>query len=87
MYANVVPFKRPTKNEAIGPQKVQFKPEAIDGDGDGFVQDGTEFERPIEELAVNPKKKVRKAAESVEVEPSSEVDDSLHIDDTMDSEV
>lgn len=24
-----------------------YKPDAIDGDGDGFVQDGTEFERPV----------------------------------------
>jgi hypothetical protein len=24
-----------------------YKPNAIDGDGDGFVQDGTEFERPV----------------------------------------
>jgi hypothetical protein len=25
----------------------QFNPEAIDGDADGLVQDGTEFERPV----------------------------------------
>ena len=33
---------------------VKFNPEAKDGDGDGMVQDGTEFERPIEDLAVDP---------------------------------
>lgn len=27
---------------------VTFDPNAIDGDGDGIVQEGTEFERPIE---------------------------------------
>lgn len=32
----------------------EFNPEAKDGDGDGIVQEGTEFERPIEELEVNP---------------------------------
>jgi hypothetical protein len=26
-----------------------FDPDATDGDGDGFVQDGTPFQRPIEE--------------------------------------
>lgn len=26
-----------------------FDPEATDGDGDGFVQDGTPFQRPVEE--------------------------------------
>tara|TARA_R110000796_G_scaffold148762_6_gene265648 strand:- start:784 stop:1233 length:450 start_codon:yes stop_codon:yes gene_type:complete len=31
-----------------------FKNDAIDGDGDGFVQDGTEWERPVEEVAVEP---------------------------------
>jgi hypothetical protein len=83
MYAYRKPFTRPSKNEAVGPQKVQFNPKAIDGDADGYVQDGTEFERPVEEVAVNPKKKVRKAAESVEVEPISEVIDSSDVDDTM----
>lgn len=32
----------------------EFNPNAIDGDGDGMVQDGTEFERPVEEVAVEP---------------------------------
>ena len=27
-----------------------FNPEATDGDGDGMVQDGTQFERPADEL-------------------------------------
>jgi hypothetical protein len=26
-----------------------FDPEATDGDGDGFLQDGTPFQRPVEE--------------------------------------
>tara|TARA_R110000822_G_scaffold90073_5_gene208358 strand:+ start:7903 stop:8394 length:492 start_codon:yes stop_codon:yes gene_type:complete len=32
----------------------EFNSSARDGDGDGIVQDGTEFERPIEELLVAP---------------------------------
>jgi len=35
--------------EPIIEPKVTFDPEAIDGDKDGFVQDGTEFQRPVEE--------------------------------------
>ena len=29
--------------------EVTFDPEAVDSDKDGFVQDGTEFQRPVEE--------------------------------------
>ena len=29
--------------------EVTLDPQATDGDKDGFVQDGTEFERPVEE--------------------------------------
>lgn len=29
----------------------EYKEDAIDGDGDGLVQDGTEWERPVEEVA------------------------------------
>lgn len=29
--------------------EVTFDPRATDGDKDGFVQDGTEFQRPVEE--------------------------------------
>jgi hypothetical protein len=32
----------------------EFNPEAIDGDNDGLVQEGTEFERNVDELEVNP---------------------------------
>jgi hypothetical protein len=35
----------------------EFNPEAVDGDGDGLVQEGTEFERfaePVEEVAAEP---------------------------------
>ena len=28
---------------------VEFKSDAVDGDGDGFVQDGTPFQRPVKE--------------------------------------
>lgn len=30
----------------------EFNPDARDGDGDGLVQDGTEWERPVEEVSV-----------------------------------
>jgi hypothetical protein len=30
----------------------EYKEDARDGDGDGFLQDGTEFERPVEETTV-----------------------------------
>lgn len=33
-------------------KKSEYKPEAYDGDNDGLVQDGTEFERPEAEEAV-----------------------------------
>jgi hypothetical protein len=32
----------------------EFNPDATDGDGDGLLQDGTEWERPVEEAAVEP---------------------------------
>lgn len=32
----------------------EFNPNATDGDGDGLVQDGTLWERPVEEAAVEP---------------------------------
>lgn len=32
----------------------EFNPDAIDGDGDGMVQDGTKWERPVEEASVMP---------------------------------
>ncbi len=28
--------------------KVVYNPDAVDGDGDGLVQDGTEFQRPVD---------------------------------------
>ena len=61
MYSYRKPFTRPTKTEVKGPQKKRtkkvaapvvvepaFNPEATDGDGDGLVQDGTIWERPVE---------------------------------------
>ncbi len=43
-----------SKNEIVieespAPAKDEFDPNAKDIDGDGFVQDGTEFQRPVEE--------------------------------------
>jgi len=34
--------------EAVVPE-VTYDPNATDGDKDGFVQDGTDFQRPVEE--------------------------------------
>jgi hypothetical protein len=42
----------PAKTQSVEvkePAKVEFDPEATDGDSDGFVQDGTPFQRPVEE--------------------------------------
>ena len=33
---------------------IEFNPEATDGDGDGILQDGTPFERPVEDQLVDP---------------------------------
>ncbi len=35
--------------EPITEPEVTFDPKATDGDKDGFIQDGTEFQRPVEE--------------------------------------
>jgi len=35
-------------------EKEGYNPDAKDGDGDGKVQDGTEFERPVEEPTPEP---------------------------------
>lgn len=37
------------------PVRGAYKPGAIDGDGDGRVQDGTKFERPVGQKAVKSK--------------------------------
>lgn len=42
------PVEEPKVEEPIEAPK-GFKPNAKDGDKDGFVQDGTPFERPVEE--------------------------------------
>lgn len=44
----VKPVEEPKVEEPIEAPK-GFKPDAKDGDKDGFVQDGTPFERPVEE--------------------------------------
>ncbi len=50
------PVVEPVKEEPIVEAVVEpvieaegFDPEATDGDGDGFVQDGTPHQRPVEE--------------------------------------
>jgi hypothetical protein len=35
--------------EAVVEETVAFDPDAVDTDGDGFVQDGTVHQRPVEE--------------------------------------
>lgn len=39
--------KEETKEEPKEETKQQYKPDAIDGDKDGLVQDGTPFQRPV----------------------------------------
>ena len=43
------PVKVEEQTKIEEPAKVEFDPEATDDDGDGFVQDGTPFQRPVEE--------------------------------------
>lgn len=47
------------------PSPKGYNPNAIDADGDGIVQEGTPFERPV--------KKAKKAVKEVVAEPSIEV--------------
>lgn len=58
----------------------EFNSSARDGDGDGIVQDGTEFERPIEELLVEPEAP-EEVVEEVVVEetPKAEEEDSSFV--------
>lgn len=42
----------------------EFNDKAKDGDGDGFVQDGTEWERPVEEVSVEPETNEEPAEEA-----------------------
>lgn len=56
--------KAATKKKVTPKAKSSFKPDAKDGDGDGFVQDGTSWARPAAitetvkiDVAVAPKKK------------------------------
>ncbi len=44
----VEPTPEPTP-EPVKEEVVEFNPEAVDGDKDGLVQDGTIHERPVEE--------------------------------------
>jgi hypothetical protein len=62
----------------------EFKADALDGDGDGFVQDGTEWERPAvsndlsqEESLVTPEEVKEDVVEEPEAEtPAVEEEDS-----------
>lgn len=56
----------------------EFNPEAIDGDNDGIVQEDTEFERPVEELEVNPVEEAPVVApEVLEDAPVAETTDEV----------
>ena len=39
---------KPVVEAKIKAEEVAFDPNAKDGDGDGFVQDGTKWQRPVE---------------------------------------
>lgn len=50
----VDPAAEPTPEPEPAPKKkksskADYKPDAVDGDGDGLVQDGTPFQRPVGE--------------------------------------
>lgn len=47
-------INKPKKAVSKKVQKpVEFKEDAIDGDGDNVVQEGTEHERPVQEITTN----------------------------------
>jgi len=46
--APVVEITELSAPEAVAEKKEVFNPNARDGDGDGLVQDGTIYERPVE---------------------------------------
>lgn len=43
----------------VGLSTGEYNPNAVDGDGDGLVQDGTRFERPAKETRVSGAKETR----------------------------
>lgn len=43
----VVEAPKPVKAKAKPKKKEAYKADAVDGDGDGLVQDGTAFQRPV----------------------------------------
>jgi hypothetical protein len=51
-----------------------FNPDAMDGDGDGIVQEGTPFERSIEEIEVNPVEEALVVEEATEEVPEEAVE-------------
>jgi hypothetical protein len=52
-----------------------YNKNAKDGDSDGFVQDGTEWERPVEESVVEPELAEEPAAEEPVAEEPAPVED------------
>lgn len=42
-------------NAEVVKAKAEFKADAVDGDGDGYVQDGTDQERPAKPRTSKPK--------------------------------
>jgi hypothetical protein len=42
----------PSAPEAVAEEKEVFNPNARDGDGDGLLQEGTPYERPVSERKV-----------------------------------
>jgi len=43
----------------VGLSTGEYNPNAVDGDGDGLVQEGTRFERPAKETRVSGAKETR----------------------------
>ena len=62
----------------------EFKPDARDGDGDGLVQDGTKWERPVDEvIAEEPAAEDTKVDEPVvkkKAEPKKKVSKKNSVD-------
>lgn len=53
-------------------KRATYNPAARDGDGDGFVQDGTEFERPVQpEPETTPSEALEAPSEVTAAEPKA----------------
>lgn len=55
----VVQFADKWAEAIVGLHTGEYNPNAVDGDGDGKVQDGTRFERPAKETRVSVAKETR----------------------------